>query len=84
MWRHEDGDFQKDSILGQLGHCGPNGEKVNNYDLLSSHSPYKGQIIYIFEVEADGSLTLRVYNFNPDAEGNKFNEITNGDAWPQK
>jgi len=78
MWRHDSGDFQSDSILGLLGHCGPNGEKVNNYNQMKHNSPYKGQIVYIFECNEDSSLNLKMYNF----DGSKFTDITGAAQWP--
>ena len=80
MWRYEDDNFTPISILGQLGH------NINNkeaYTLIEKNSPYKGQIIYIFEYNDDGSLTLKVFNYDPN-KPEKFNEILSGDAWPTK
>jgi hypothetical protein len=82
MWRHSDGGFQKDSLLGQLGHCGSGGHKVENHHLISDHSPYKGQVIYIFECNEDNSLTLRVFAYDPSTTGNGFTEIKSGSDWP--
>jgi hypothetical protein len=82
MWRHSDGGFQKDSLLGQLGHCGSGSHKVENHHLISDHSPYKGQTIYIFECNEDNSLTLRAFAYDPSTTGNIFTEIKSGSDWP--
>ena len=85
MWRHGSGTgFESDSILATLGHCGPEGKKVPNYDLLSDYSPYKGQMIYIFEYNDNGSLTLRVFGYDPSRTSGKFQEIKEGAQWPSK
>ncbi|MFC4633455.1 hypothetical protein ACFO3O_06030 [Dokdonia ponticola] len=85
MWRHgSDTGFESDSILATLGHCGPGGKKVSNYNLLSDHSPYKGQIIYIFECNDDGSLLLKVVDYDPSRSDAKFQEITDSSQWPEK
>jgi len=84
MWRHDSGDFQSDSILGLLGHCGPNGGKVANYDQMKENQPYKGQIIYIFECShTDHSLTLKMYNYDvTQPEDKQVTEITSTSSWP--
>ncbi|MBC8756262.1 hypothetical protein H2O64_16430 [Kordia sp. YSTF-M3] len=79
MWRQGSGTpYYKKSILGLLGHCGPNGEKVNNYNQIKENSPYKGQIIYIFECNDDSSLNLKIYNL----DGTNFTDITGASHWP--
>lgn len=83
MWRHSDGDYQRDSILGQLGHSGPNGGKVNDFHLISENGPYKGQIIYIFECNDDSSLSLKVYNYDVNKpEGSQFTSVSGSSPWP--
>ena len=84
MWRHDSGTFQPDSILGLLGNCGKNGEKVANYEQMKDNSPYKGQLIYIFECnDADSSLTLKIYNYDGSKPvADQVTEITNTSAWP--
>lgn len=93
MWRHDKGTkdfnvpypngFKEDSILGVLGKCGPGGQKISNYNLISDNSPYKGQMIYIFESNEDKSLKLRVFEYDVKrTDGNQLKEITSSAEWP--
>ena len=89
MWRHGHGTkYNKTSILGLLGHCGPSGGTVNDYDMISNNdnSPYKGQVIYIFECDnADHSLTLKMYNYDVNKPaGSQFSVIDSATGWPYK
>jgi hypothetical protein len=83
MWRHSDGGFQEDSILALLGKCGSEGKLISNYVLISENSPYKGQMIYVYECNEDSSLTLKVFEYDVKrTDGNKFKQVTSSSKWP--
>jgi len=84
MWRQGHGTpYCSQSILGLLAHCGPNNNKVPNYEQMKANKPYKGQIIYVFECNVDKSLTLKMYNFDlNEPADSQFTEITADSKWP--
>ena len=92
MWRDDKKIFVEDSILGKLS------EGLDNRFLLSDsyydeekkeerghNRPWKGRMIYVFEVQDDHSLIMKVYEFISKEDGSgSFHEITKSEDWPKK